>query len=209
MPPNMSTQPKFFRMKRNEETRFIQYVTEHNGRQWLRFFAAHLATEEINDTPNYIPRYPTDITQEINQAVFEYETALLKSGVWQQSNTLTHCQILPQSLPQIIEAIQPNEKLLLYVFTEDCGVCKYTSPIVAHLAAQLNDYPKQQVQILSLYGYNAILALTNESWIMENPGVPKFYLFNGPEEPRLLHNPDFLADYKPEITYQLLKELFV
>ena len=100
MPPNMSKKEippiKFYRMKRSQETRFISYVTEHNSRQWLRFFAVNLATRESIDTPDYIPRNKTDITQEISRDVFEYETALIKSEVWEQSSALDNCQILPQ-----------------------------------------------------------------------------------------------------------------
>ncbi|OWY22529.1 hypothetical protein C7N43_38155 [Sphingobacteriales bacterium UPWRP_1] len=199
---------KFYRMKRSQETRFISYVTEHNSRQWLRFFAVNLATRESVDTPDYISRNKTDIIQEISRDVFEYETALIKSEVWEQSNTLDHCQILPQYLSDIIDAIPTDEKLLLYVFTETCGVCKYTSPIVSHLAAQLNNYKTQDMQVLSMYGYTPILHLTGESWIMENPGVPKFYLFTGRGEPKLLHNPDLLGNYNPSETYDKLLALF-
>ncbi|PSJ72378.1 hypothetical protein C7N43_34540 [Sphingobacteriales bacterium UPWRP_1] len=198
--------PQFYRMKRSPESQMVHYVMEHKEKQWYRFFAAQLATQELYDTPAYLERNKEDITQLITQEVYAYETALLKSGLFTPSGALTHCLLLPQRLPDVLEQIQPADTLLLYVFTEGCGVCKYTTPIVSALAQNINNYTENEIKVLALYGYSAVLNLTQETWIMESLGVPKFFLFtNGLRQ--LLHNPDLLHNYNPDETYQHLFDL--
>ncbi|HRK28537.1 MAG TPA: thioredoxin family protein [Chitinophagales bacterium] len=203
-----TAQPAIYRMKRTAESSFIQYISpDANEKRWFRYFAANIATQELYPEPTHIERKPTDILQEIPKEVLQYEMALLNSQVWEQSGALAHCLLLPQRLPDILNAIQPTDKLLLYVFTENCGVCKFTTPLVSHLAYSLNDYENNNVYILALHGYTDVLALTGLQWINDNLGVPKFYLFENGER-RTLHNPDLLGDYNPDETYRRIAALF-
>lgn len=205
---NNQTAPQFYRMKRTPESQTVHYVIEHKEKQWYRLFAAQLATQELYNTPAYLERKTEDIIQPITQEVYAYETALLSSGLFAPGTELTHCLLLPQRLPDVLAQIQPADTLLLYVFTEECGVCKYTTPIVSALAQNLNNYAQNEIKLLALYGYASVLHLTEETWIMESLGVPKFYLFNGTNEPQLLHNPHLLGNYIPHETYNHLLALF-
>lgn len=213
-----NTTTPIYRMKRTAESSYIHYVSPHDkGRLWFRLFGCNVNDRTINESPSFIKMEKSDLIQDITKEVFQYEMALLKSDVWEQTPNMQHCQILPQKLTQVIEGLTPEDTFLLYVFTEGCGVCKFTSPLVAHLAFKKNVFTPAtegteaiaDVKVLSIYGYEKVLALTNEAWIMESPGVPKFFLFEGSQEPRLLHNPDLLGDYNPDETYRRLEALFV